>query len=769
MRLSLLLPLLLAAPSAGQAATMLRHQCEASGAEATCRIELQGAVGENDRLFLSHVHDRDVLSFNGRLLDSTGTFLGRPFHAGFFPRIYSLASIRGHISPVLTLHVTGGLSRPPGIPKWAKVKVVDSHYPLWKILGPPLLSVLSFALLVALTFRLLLWLRQRTTDGWVYPREELRWFLGSLSAYLMLRHEVSEIFVPLVWSAHGHLFAQRIAVLVALWSLTHLLLTGRFSDRSCIERGRARGAHKPFARLADFSLLLSLSLLAFFPAMPERSATSLLALPLIPLLYSLGLALRELEWMRVLKRSGKSPFLFHLSLMALPLGALVAQTRAVRGGNGTQYFLEAASWAVILLCGLRMRSFMSGKERSRQLAADCRFLLLQHSHGSARLQALCDFVGEEWGAARISVISVDSEAGLVLASSGPEAIPLEQRTDSKRLGPFLRRVCKQGQMLYAPVAEELGKDLQSQGLKHSSLAIPLSQEAKVRAVVCMMADEGERIPPNDAAQLEMLVETLSLEILSAVAQYVAENRNQHLLSIARSADALAVENLDHWGKFHHSKDTETRVVLGGDCVPAGPFLDQLRKSPTFGKIWQAYRAELRSLWTAIATSYEFIPKDNRDDFWVISPREFRNPLLQSLGAERVAMLLASALEKHARLISSRECFLPLGYCGVRLVGGTVSLRQSTWHGSAIEIDSDDFSLLLNLRSLALPGTVLFHGNAVQLSAESPQAFLCRARPWTELENKQIFSILSAATDKKEMKKIESLALEKLRALSRKAA
>ncbi|MFY0100207.1 hypothetical protein ABTQ08_22335, partial [Acinetobacter baumannii] len=74
----------------------------------------------------------------------------------------------------------------------------------------------------------------------MYPREELRWFLGGIGLYLLLRHEVSELLVPVLWPAHAHLLAQRIAVLTATWSASLLLLSSRFSDRSCIERPRLR-------------------------------------------------------------------------------------------------------------------------------------------------------------------------------------------------------------------------------------------------------------------------------------------------------------------------------------------------------------------------------------------------------------------------------------------------------------------------------------------------------------------------------------------------
>jgi hypothetical protein len=657
----------------------------------------------------------------------------------------------------------------PGIPRSAKVKVIGPDYPLWKILGSAFFELLMFGLLANLCFYLLLWHRQTNTDGWHYPQDELRWFLAGLSVYLLLRHEVAELSVPLFWPAQVHLFAERMALSVVLWSLNILLLHGRFSDRSCIERARIRPPSRAYDRFAHLALLASLSVLAYIRDLNETTATCLLAIQAVPLLVASVRAARHMEWPRVLKRSSLPPLLLYGAMILQPFCAALSSLQALRFGNGSQDLVEAAGWCLILLSGLRMRAYNQSREKSWQLARDCRELLIRHSEASIRLQALCDFVADEWGAARISVISVEEDVGLVLASAGPDSIPHAQRAEPRRLGPFLRRVCKQDHMLYAPVAEELGQDLQNQGLKHSSLAIPLWQERKVQAVVCMMADEGERIPPGDASQLELLVETLSLEILSAVAQHVAENKTSHLFDIARTADALAVENLDHWGHFHQVKEAENRVMIGGDCVPAGPFFDQLKRSPVLGKIWSAYRTELRMLWTALAAAFEFIPKDNRDDFWVISPRQFQNPLLQELGPERVAILLGAVLERQARSLLAKSCYSVFGYCGVRLASGKVGLQRSSWHGSAVEIHSDDFSLLLELRHRALPGTLLFHGNPKALATGGQNAFSCRARPWEELGERQIFSILSASADKKEMKRIEGLALEKVRASTRKVA
>lgn len=749
------------------AAKIANHECEREGKIAHCKIFLEGQVEESEFLYISQVYDRDRVFFRGKEIASMGDIFGREFQASIFPRIYSLRALRGESAPVLDLVASAELSHPAGIPESASLEILPKNFSLARIFRNLFLQLFSFALLFALCTCVVLWLRKPAKDGWLFPQDELRIFLGSMSVYLLLRHNVSELFVPLLWQAHLHVFVGQTALLIAMRSLSFLLLQSRFSDRSCIERSHTRSSLKIYSSLTNIAFLASLAWLWMNPPLTSQVACISLCLPLLPLYLSFGRATQGMEWPRVWKRSALSPLLFFCTLLLLPTAVAAVAGVALLRGFGSQNPIEYIGWVVMLSCALRFRENRQSLDRSQDLSRECRDVLVQHAFGRSRLQALCNFVAEEWGAARVTVISVESEIGLVLASAGPEAIPSAEHSSPRRLGPFLRRVCKHGHMLYAPVAEELGTDLQNEGLKHSSLAIPLSQEHSVRAVVCMMAEVGERIPPLDAAQLELLIEILSLEVLSAVSQDVAESKSEHLFSIARRADALAVERLDHWGHFHKGQELETRVVLGGDCIPSGPFFEHLKRSPLLGKVWANYRTELRTAWAAVATSFEFIPKDSRDDFWIISPKQFQNPLLEKLGQERVAALLAMALEKQSRAILGKEIYRTLGYCGVRLVCSTMHLRQSGWHGSAIEIDSEEFSALLELRLQAQPGTVLFKGDASAIAGCEESTFSCRLRPW---ENRQeVLVILAATADKKELRKMENRALEKMRDHSKKTA
>jgi hypothetical protein len=448
------------------------------------------------------------------------------------------------------------------------------------------------------------------------------------------------------------------------------------------------------------------------------------------------------------------------AISALPLAFLSLAGILENVGN-----FRLFGFLVVLAGAWRMHRFLGAKQRSAELVKECRASLLRHTSGKEKLRALCEFVEDEWAAARVSIISVQGPLGLVIASAGPDAIPDTHHPGARKLGPFLRRVCRAGHILYAPVAEELGKDLQDQGMKHSSLAVPFSQQGRIRAVLCMMADEGERIPAIDATVLELMAEDLSLEILSAVSQYVAEEKCASLLSIAQASDGIAVEHMDDWGHLLYADKEEERFLVGGKVEPV---LGQGGAS-VLQKVQQEFQKELFAIWHSLALAFEFVPKEVKDDFWVLSPREFRHPYLRQLGSARAAVALAHYMDKHAKALATKEAYLVLALPAMRVVAGQVKLQLVSYGGrqsSSLEIDSRDREALYRLRekvSSAGPGlwgdlesqnTSHFQPRGVKISTEQGRGF---------------WSILSVGADKKETRKLETKALDTARDSLKKAS
>lgn len=770
MRLSWLLFLFTLAPQA-LASTVASVNCVNETSSASlCRIQLEGAVLPGERLYLTGVRDSDQAYWENIRLGGTGVLFDKPFYASFFPRLYSLQPLEGKNSPMIEIRALSVFSRDAGIPVGAKVRVVDGRYPLTKVIAPLYWPVATFLVMLFSWIYVVTWLRRPTIDGWIYPARDLRVFFGSLTAFLLLRHEVGRLFVPLLWPVELHLMAQNVSLATAAWAQASLILQGRFSDRSCVERGFTRAESPWLSRAVSGVYLVTLGALALWPQGAANLHFFLFCQSLL-LAYIAVTAIRGTEWRRILKRSGTSPLLFHFALLFFPFALLAFSAgRQFAGLDGQRFFL-AAGTIVILAGAWRLHRFEQVRRRSQLLAAECREILREFAHGDRRLHALCEFIEGEWGAARVSVISVEDSQGLVLASAGPDAISAENRAEPRKLGPFLRRVCKEGHILYAPVAEELGKDLQEKGLKHSSLALPLRQEGKVRVVLCVMADEGERIHPVDAILMELVAESLSLEILSAVGQHIAEEKTERLMAISRNSGGLAVEHMDGWGHLHFSKSEDSRYLVGAEASAPDRFARQLEHSPTLAKLHQAYELELRSIWTALAEACEFLPKDVNADFWVLSPREFRQPFLQNLGAERAALLLAHTLERAARALAVKPGYLPLGLAAPKIMVGATKLRFVSYgrdYTGNVETDASDFSLLQRLREDAAPGALLFWGEDPAKRLAHDQ-FSCKTLPARPFELERLFVLVSVLCEKRELRKLEARALEQARIFLKRAS
>lgn len=763
--------LLLLSPLSAFASSVSDIRCqETATQETTCRIQIAGEIQEGERLFLTNVQESDVLYWNQIRLGATGMIFERPFSAGLLPRLYSLQPLRGQQSPVLTLKARAIFANTAGIGKNTRVRVVDSNYPLEKFFAALIFPLLSFFFLLGAWAFCAGRLAQLPMDGWMYPREELRWFCGSLFTYLLLDHGFTRIFVPIAWPLDLHIFTQRLSLLTCVWALSGLLNHGRFSDRSCVERGRlSRAESFSLARLLNGGFLFSLFLLASAPRITSSTFSIALSIQTALAFYCSMASATGTEWKRILKRSGLSPLLFHYSLHIFALSLFVVAVSNYFFLFDTSRLFLAASWLVVGTTFWRLQRYQAVHNRSRSLGQECREVLQAHTRASLRLQALCHFIEEEWGAARVSIISVEGTQGLVLASAGPDAIQAENRHEPRKLGPFLRRVCKEKHILFAPVAEELGKDLQEKGWRHSSLAIPLLQESQVRAVLCIMADEGARIHPVDATLMELLCEALGLEILSAVAQHVAEEKNERLLAIARNAGGLAVEHMDGWGHLHFNQTEESRLLVGAQAEPDSAHQHALQHSPAFAKLLANFALELRSNWTALAESFEFLPKEMNGDFWVLSPREFRQPFLQSLGSERAALVLAQAMERHAKQLLQKPSYLPLGISSVRIVVGHSRLRFVSYgnvDSRSVDVDAADFAILQRIREEAPPSSFLFSGEN-PAGRLTDTRFECRTglRPHQE----KLFPVLSVTTDKKECRKLEGRAQEKAKIYMKRAA
>ncbi len=754
-----------------QAAHVESMHCEpAQNATFECKIRIGGKIVEGEKLFLPTAQDSDQLKFENWVLGETGYLLKYPFAANQFPRVYSLQPLTGkeNVDLILTTHsYFPNTSRPP-----SKVRVIDPSFSLRKVYLPVLLNILSFLAVCFLSMYLLRRLPRQTIDGWIYPVEDLRIYIGSLIVFYFLSSDWTHAGVPSLWSANFHFFAQKLSVLVGIYCSAILLLSSRFYDRSSTTRLTQRPVTEVSLFVLNFSFLLS-ALLILPPSTVSWGLSFLpLSLGCFFVAWSVG---KNLEWRRILKRSAISPLIFHLSLFLVSGGAILAAPLFLALRVSTEKFYIGLSLISFLAAIARAKRFETAKGRALFLSKECREILTNRVSGLERLQGICEFLEDEFGAARVSILSIHQEKGLLLASAGPDAISLGTQTASKKLGPFLKRVCKEGHLMYAPVAEELEKELQNEGMKHSSLAFPFRQGKVIKAVLCMMADEGERIPAIELAVLEIFFQELQLEILSCVSQQVAEERSDRLLALARESNALAVEHLDTWGYLQYKEEGEKRFLLGWKLSKSDP----LMYPPLLEKVFREFQKELQMHFECLATSFEFVVKESKQDFWIVSPGNFQSSFLHSLGPSGAAILLGTSMEKVFHSYLAKPCFSVLGNLEYSLVIGEVNIRfqsNRNHQKNSIEVDAEDYQHLVSLRNQS-KSSLLFSGmdSEFGLKTESSEPSLtlnlksgdnhsvhCLFVGFTGDQKRKIHQVLSMHSNKKELRKIEIRSQELLR-------
>jgi hypothetical protein len=588
--------------------------------EWNCRVQIEGEVEENDRLLITGKIDSDHLLFGEQLLGSSGYLLDQPFSGRIFPRVYSLNPIKSQNHPSLTLVVKnlGLQTKAPQL----EARIIPPDYPWRKIYGSTALTLLTLPLWLLL---MLIAVRSKKTlsDGWHYPALESQWLVSFSLLVLALEQPWFRVTVPILWSHEAIEFLLLLSTPLLLWCATQVILRSRFRDPSALTyKARIRGP-KGWGKWNDLALVTSFFTLFFWPI----SNLGLMAQAAVAVALSLH-SLARFELRKAWRRSDQGGLLLYFSLFFL---VLETATRALLEGESSGLPL-LSPWLVLGSELYRRVRNENIRDYAQSLVKEARRKLLPLDSGQDRLLALARLLEEEWGWARVSILSVKDDEAIVLASQGTDAIDMGQWFQPRKLGPLVKRVCRERRRIYAPMAEELNGEFSDSGMKHSSLALPLSRKGSVRVVVCLMAEDNQRIPPWEAQALDMFTKNLSLEILSAVAQDEAELRASRYLSLAREKDGLSVEALNQWGLSGLTGEGEYRQAIGSLCWPA------TSDSALGRRLFHQRSKDLWVLWHAHALAFEFIPLEQSAGYLALAPRKFSDKQLASLGPEGVASL-----------------------------------------------------------------------------------------------------------------------------------
>lgn len=753
---------------------VVQFDCTQEGKIANCRIQTAGKVAENDVLFLSSVSDSDIAKSGDIELGRTGYFLNSPFYAMIIPRIYSLEKILGQDSPTISIRAESILGDSAGLSQTqSEVRIIslsDAKILAVRFITIRIIALIALGVLFAFAFT---GLRRDVADGWQWPWIGIAVFVPSSAFFILSMVKIPRMLIPSVLSPVQYYLLHAGMELAAIWALTDLIRRVNFTDRasiiplsfepyaarisSCIHHGSAIVGILLLANHSKFGIKFAHSYAVFL------QSVGLLLIPLI--------RLGKTPIRRLLSRSMPGSLLVLLSTI---ISAIVFARDAVTylwlHESGTQYYIHYMFGLTLAAIGYRSFEFRRCLYLSDIFSKTCRQEISSAVATPERGDALCKTILQVDTFARVSLVSIKNRNSFLVASGGSLALPPD---DTPRPpGPMVEIAMSGGGMFYAPDLLELGADLASKGIKRACLIIAIKQMGEVIAALAIMAEEGRKISPTKAKILELAASALSLEVEAIIEKTVLEKIRGQFESVAKCTAGIVFENTDAWGRIKKISGISRRTIVTADGLKTTKVAELALTSAHIWNCVTAYKRELYATWFAFQEVFEYLSKDVRgDDFWAISPREFRNPILQALGPEAAGILLAHFIEKHARMISSKPEYRSVGFFGAHVAVGAAEIKIITLgiqSRQCIDVDAPYMSRLHRIRSEAQPGSILVDSDDKQtekalrmetlFSGQKPFVFAANELPFKDLASLPKVALVTEISESPEIIGLEKLAL-----------
>jgi hypothetical protein len=585
------------------------------------------------------------------------------------------------------------------LPKLAEAKVADEVV----VYGSKVMPIFFGSLLLVSLFYTRTWFRQKIRDGWSWDKYAHRSVFFSLLGCGIFYHYWPEHLFPSV-ATHWWLLLESIFHVCATWSVTTLLLKLQFKDPYELRRHRPykQKQNNIFLWLNDILCCGALFSLPWFSFSQD-----------ILVVLAAFLTARRIDWSYCFHRSRSRSFLYFTAIMLL--GFTIPMHK--------ESLLHVLSCWTLFLGLARLRSQLAAQREARALIKYCRHNMQEEKQGIEKLHALCSALQDEWALARVTVVSIQNREGLLLASAGPNALQSDPG-EARKLGPLLRRLCSEANVLYSPVAGDLGEESISHQLRHSSLALPLLFKNEVVAAICLMADGEETIDRQESLVMEITINQLTDDILTATSIAIHERREQRILKLAKNSNGLLYEGINSSGKIL-SAQTQERLVVRAEVDCCNGILPNLE---------DRYRQDVWVYWSSLREVFEFLPFERKDAcMWAISPSRFESPYLQTLGAETAGIILAELFARHAELVARDEGFRALNIRAAKILVGQGNIAEN----------SPPFtpSIFLQMEKIARSPQMQF-GDFFSYGLDGQS---------------ELYALKDITTDKKEIRKLESLA------------
>lgn len=682
--------------------------------EKDCYIDISGVIDERDVLIIPYVADADVLSFEGQEIGRTGFFFGYKFHAAFFPRVYSLKLLKDINSPRLKLHAWSFLNTELGIKSSKEeILILDQNRAMktyLKLLSKPLGILITILMVFILSLN---FVNKKNSEGWSWSKKSKRAYQLSSTLFMLSMTRVLRVFIPSLLSIQQYYLFHATVEAIAIWALTEMILETRFVDQSSYrDDSRNLKSDTKFFRIFNLLVLTAclFSFLILFQYYEIQFVHSIAVLAQAILIASAALyQIAKLNFKKVFLRSMMGSSFFVITELATAFVILRDSIVFIFFHKpGVHYYSPDAMLLVLFAGFIRSSIIQKCEQKAMLLSNEIRKLLRNIPHGQDQLEVLSNEIHKNWPCDRVSILSIINNEVIVLSSSGP--FPLNQKTEPKPVGPILKILMNKKQPLYIASVDDLDEIHREQGFNRSCFLIPLLQDSKIIGAISITGSEKSRLSPYQSHQLIVSTTFIESEVIGALNNALLEKSQKEINEYTVGMSGMVFEHMNAWGHIQKNNPASRRVIVSADGLKSTYLEQVVSTSPILYELAKEYKSELYAGWIAIKQVFEMVSADvHGDDFLIVTPLKFKNPELEKLGPETVALACANLIEQYARDVASKSYYRPLGRAGAHVAVGAGMLELiglGISNSICPNIEGPVIYKLNRIRGEADPGAVL---------------------------------------------------------------
>lgn len=693
-----------------------------------CKIQTLGSIKHGDAIFVDSIVDADKTYVGKELIGQTGYLFDKVFFASFIPRVYGLSKYVGAKNIVISVESYSFLQAKSGIISKGDISIVPSSS-AFRIVFFSLAWRMALVSLILLLAVFATQKKNRFNFGLQFSPLAMSVFVICGAAYCISMVKLPRAAIPWLISAENYYRLHIFVLATAVFAFTEMIRTSKLVNTFQSNENKCR-FDKVLLFVSVVAWIISLKTLFATSDFMQKHAPGHLIQGVVTLMvFIIRASSINLRWIKSV--FNPSDLIFAATLIvAIPLMLVDALQYSFFHTASSVYTRPYIYCLVFVMLVIRNRELSKTLLLASAAADEIRKRVEVAHDGLEKLGALCRVVAEKCIFSRVSIVQIDdNNDGILLASEGSDG--LKRDLNAVPLGTALKKVTNSGKQLYYPdvfCKADLDSTLK---LEKPCYIVPLIQNGRVVAVIALQADRHINILVQRT--IEKMIGSLLLETLAAINESSAQKNEKTMKILLAATSGIVVESLDKQGRLMGAGIKGRRIIISADGVKTTNLDECARNSKMLLSVLADYRKDLYALWLAVKDTFELITTDVRgDDLWLLSPKEFKNPVLKRLGHDKSCLLGAYFIDSAARDLASKDQYRVLGRTGahVAVCAGEIKITPIGTNDTHLyDVNSPIMSRIHRIRGAAYPGCVLLDNSDLDLVAAAKDASIFTSKPF----------------------------------------